>query len=100
MSEGDPRRRPPAADKRPGTRRGFQKEKATLWLLSIALGLGLGTAGRFLHRADQTRASVASAASAVGTSQAQASSGIPYQNERVTVLPQPSYRPLATSRMS
>lgn len=104
VSEGSPQRgpsaRPPAADKRVPSRKGFQKERATLWLLSIALGLGLGTAGRFLHRADQARASVANAAPAVGTSQAQAFSAVPYQNQRVTVLPRPSYQPRATSRMS
>ncbi|MEJ2667194.1 MAG: hypothetical protein P8Z81_08880 [Deinococcales bacterium] len=100
MSERDVRRRPTTADKRPTARKGFQKERATLWLLSIALGLGLGTAGRFLHRADQARASAASVAPLAGGSQAQTSSSVPYQNQRVTVLPQPSYRPLATSRMS
>lgn len=103
---GGERRRPQhaggtsAGRARPAPRKGFQKERATLWLLTLTLGLGLGTALRFVQRADQARA--AGAAAPVAGGQAVSNASVPYQNQRVAVLPQPGYgyRARATSRMS
>lgn len=93
------RRNPGSAHKRPAPRSGFNKDRATLWLLTLTLGLGMGAGVRFLQRADQAQAASASAPRFSAT-QPQANAGTPFQNQRVTVLPQRSFRPRATSRMS
>lgn len=84
------RRRPP--------RPGFHKEHATLWLLTVTLGLGLGAAARFAQRADQ--ANTAAGAAPGGVTRSQFGTSIPYQNQRVVVLPQRGFSGRATSRMS
>lgn len=87
------------ARKRPTARGGFHKERATLWLLTVTLGLGLGAAARFVQRADRAQAARAGA-SGVGSTQAQANASVPFQSQSVTMLPQQTYRPRATTRMS
>jgi len=89
---GQPARRNPP-------RPGFHKERATLWLLTVTLGLGLGAAVRFVQRADQARTAAAGAPSSAST-RFQANTSVPYQNQRVAVLPQRSFIGRATSRMS
>jgi len=74
-----------------------------LWLLTVTLGLGLGTAARFVQRGDAAAAANAVAAANATTASVQtvqATSNLPYQPQRVMVLPQPSYRARATTRMS
>lgn len=80
-------------------RQGFDKERATLLLLTVTLGLGVGAAARFLQRADQSR-TTASGSPPGGLARAQTNSGVPFQNQRVVVLPQRSFIGRATSRMS
>lgn len=93
--------RSPRARTSPGhrPRKRFQKDRATLWLLTVALGLGLGAAARFVQRADHARATAASAP-AVDAAQARRYAPTPYQSQRVAVLPGRSYPSRATSRMS
>lgn len=79
-------------------RQGFHKERATLWLLTVTLGLGLGTATRLLLRADQ--ALPAQAGRVPPQSAPSQDGGVPFQNQRVVVLPQRSYGARATTRMS
>lgn len=100
-TDGDRRRardRGQAARRKP-PRPGFHKEAATLWLLTVTLGLGLGAAARFAQRADQAR-TAAAGAPPPGSTRFQANSSLPYQNQRVAVLPQRSFSGRATSRMS
>lgn len=76
----------------------FQKDHATLWLLTVALGLGLGAGVRFVERAVQAR--TAAVTPSFAATQAQRSTASPYQSQRVAVLPGQVYSPRATSRMS
>lgn len=105
----DPRRRPPARPatqapgsepgRRPARRPTFGKDGATLWLLTIALGLGIGAAARFVQRAEPSQASGTGVAT-LGGATAQSSQPLPFESQRVAVLPQQSYRSRAVTRMS
>ncbi len=82
----------------------FDKEHATLWLLTLSLGLGVGA----VIRVAQTNTATAAAApsNSLTTQQAQlpgygATGSSAYNtNQRVTVLPQRSFRARGTTRMS
>lgn len=85
------RRRPTPA------RKGFDKDRATLWLLTVTLGLGLGTATRFIHRGEVTAGGGTASAS---QQQVRSGPSPAFQSQRVLILPQQSYRARATTRMS
>lgn len=95
----------PAAE-RPTTRRrkpAFSKEHATLWLLTLSLGLGVGAVVRLVEGSNQTAAAgrVAQLAAQQAPSPTYASPGtVPYQSQRVTLLPQRSFGARGTTRMS
>jgi len=82
----------------------FDKEHATLWLLTLSLGLGLGAVVRVVGSGNPTAAGVPTSQLAVQRAQAPgygtAGSSAPNSNQRVLVLPQRSYRARGTTRMS
>jgi hypothetical protein len=90
---------------RPTTRRKpvFDKEHATLWLLTVTLGLGVGAVFRFVERSQaaapsrQLAVEQSSQLPAYGSAQ---NATNPYLNQRVTVLPQRTYSARGRTRMS
>ena len=103
----DAQRRPQAAGKasRQRTQRkpAFDKEHATLWLLTVTLGLGAGALFRFVERSHTTpptsQLAVQQSYPPAGYGSGQSASN-PYLNQRVTVLPQRTYGARGTTRMS
>ena len=97
--------RPDKAGKRSTMRRKpvFDKEHATLWLLTVTLGLGVGAAFRFVERSQAAAPSgqlVAQQSSQLpGYGSAQSATN-PYLNQRVAVLPQRTYGARGRTRMS
>jgi len=94
-----------AAQRPPRTRKSvFDKEHATLWLLTLSLGLGLGAVVRVAET--NTATAAAAPSNPLAAQQAQvpgygaAGSSTYNTNQRVTVLPQRSFRARATTRMS
>lgn len=82
----------------------FDKEHATLWLLTLSLGLGLGALVRVAASGNPTAVSAPANQLAVQRTQAPAygtaGSSTVNSNQRVLVLPQRSYRARGTTRMS
>jgi hypothetical protein len=99
-----PRERPAGGSTSKRSRRPvFDKEHATLWLLTLSLGLGLGAVVRLVERPNPTSATaqVGQFAAQQAPSPGYGSAGsVPYQNQRVTVLPQRSFSARGTTRMS
>lgn len=89
---------------RPRPRPRFDKEHATLWILTVVLGLGLGAVVRIVQRGGPVGAAVqASRGGAVGTpAPGTGSVGAPLSspNQRVLVLPQRGYSARGATRMS
>ncbi len=81
----------------------FDKEHATLWLLTLSLGLGVGAVVRLVEGSNQTPATAPAGQLTVQPAPAPAygsSGSVPYQNQRVTVLPQRGFTSRGTTRMS
>lgn len=81
----------------------FDKEHATLWLLTLSLGFGVGAVIRLAEGSNQTAATAPPGQLAVQQAPAPAygsPGSVPYQNQRVTVLPQRGFTARATTRMS
>lgn len=90
---GHERRRAPKAT--------FNKEYATLWLLTLTLGLGLGAVVRVAQRSQQAsatgQASQLTTQSSVTPTYGTAGG---YSSQRVMVFPQQSFGARGTTRMS
>ena len=82
----------------------FDKEHATLWLLTVSLGLGLGAVVRFVETGNPSAASAPTNQLAVQRTQVpgygNAGSSTVNSNQRVLVLPQRSFRARGATRMS
>lgn len=95
-----PEPRPPRKRKPP-----FDKERATLWLLTLSLGLGFGAVLRVVESGNPTAAAASTSQLAVQRTQvagygAAGTNAAPAQNQRVMVLPQRTFSARATTRMS
>lgn len=82
----------------------FDKEHATLWLLTLSLGLGVGAVFRIAERSGTATApgsqlAVQQPAQLPGFGSAQSATGTAV-NQRVAVLPQRVYGARGTTRMS
>lgn len=80
----------------------FNKDHATLWLLTLSLGFGVGAVLRIV----QTSTVRASASSQLAVQRAQlpsqgsSNAAASFPGQRVTVLPQRTFRAYGTTRMS
>jgi hypothetical protein len=83
----------------------FDKERATLWLLTLSLGLGFGAVLRVVESGNPTAAAASNSQLAVQRTQVAGygtagTIAAPTQNQGVMVLPQRTFSARATTRMS